>query len=138
MADMLPTVNCGSCGKKLDEDPHGPVETRKACPNCGSTSRQFQVKLSATVTLRSKLGIKARHPGEGKPFHKQVVGADLHRKSGEWMHRERIIDRENDWYSETVTDPETGGVIYKCQERLSEHQGHGSAKLGRAAKSQIR
>lgn len=61
MSDMLPTVNCGNCGKELAEDPQAPVETRKPCPDCGSTSRHFQKSLSATVTARTKLSMKARH-----------------------------------------------------------------------------
>jgi len=44
------------------------------------------------------------------------------------MHLERLIDRENDWYAETVTDPETGEIVHECKEPLSEHQGHGAAK----------
>ena len=128
MSDMSPTVNCGNCGKKLDEDAHGPVDTRKPCPDCGSTARRFSEHLRATVVLRSKLGAKARHPDQRKPFHEQVVGADLQHKSGRSMHKERIIDRENDWYSEAVTDPETGEVIHECHEPLSKHQGHGSPR----------
>lgn len=38
------------------------------------------------------------------------------------------VDRENDRYSETVTEYETGIVIHHCNEKLSEHTGHGSAK----------
>ena len=129
MADVPPTVNCGDCGRELAEDPSdGSVDARQPCPDCGSTSRNFKVWASDTIVFRTKIGAKARHPNQRRPFHEQVVGADLHRKSGKWMHKERIIDRENDWYSETVTDPETGDVIYECHEPLSEHQGHGSAK----------
>lgn len=50
------------------------------------------------------------------------------------MKLERIIDRENDWYEEVVTDPETGEVIHRCAERLSEHTGRGSAKCGKSKK----
>ena len=128
MSDMPPTVTCGDCGRELAEDPDGSVDSREPCFGCGSTSRHFQVSVSDTIVFRTKLGAKARHPGKRKPFHEQVVGADLHRKSGKWMHLERLIDRENDWYSETVTDPETGEVVHECHEPLSEHKGHGSAR----------
>ena len=39
-----------------------------------------------------------------------------------------VIDRENDLYKEVVTDPDTGKIIHQCEEPLSEHVGHGSAK----------
>lgn len=44
------------------------------------------------------------------------------------VHKQRIIDRDNDHYFEQVTDYETGEVIHHCEEPLSQHQGHGDAK----------
>lgn len=43
------------------------------------------------------------------------------------------IDRENDWYEETVTNPDTGEVVHHQAEPLSDHTGHGSAKQHRSA-----
>lgn len=34
-----------------------------------------------------------------------------------------------DWYSERVKDEKTGQIIHQCDEPLSKHQGHGSAKI---------
>jgi hypothetical protein len=39
-----------------------------------------------------------------------------------------VIDRDNNRYFEMVTDYESGEIIHHCEEPLSEHQGHGSAK----------
>ena len=47
---------------------------------------------------------------------------------GKLVLREQVIDRDNDVYFEKVTEYEDGSVIHHCEERLSEHQGHGSAK----------
>ena len=44
------------------------------------------------------------------------------------MTKERSIDRDNNKYKEVVTDPETGKVVHHCEEFLSKHKGHGSAK----------
>ena len=96
MSNTPRTVNCGACGKELAEDPHAPVETRKPCPGCGSTLRDFQKSLSATVTTRTKRREKARHANGGSPYLEQRGGDDLHRKSGKWMKHERLIDRERD------------------------------------------
>jgi len=44
------------------------------------------------------------------------------------MDKERVIDRDNDVYKEKVVDPKTGETIHHCEEKLSEHYGHGSDK----------
>lgn len=72
--------------------------------------------------------MKAQRAGKGKPYYEAVVGDDLHRKTGIWMKLERVIDRAKDWYKEVVTEPKTGKFIHRCEEPLSEHRGHGSAK----------
>src|SRR5713226_937583 len=121
-------VHCGGCDATLDEDPHGPAERRVPCPHCGSLLRRFDVNMSDTVMLKSKLTAKGRHPGEKRPFIDQTVGDDLHRKTGRWMRLHRIVDRLRDWYHERVTDPATGEVVHECEEPLSAHTSHGSAK----------
>jgi hypothetical protein len=90
--------------------------------------RTLHVNVNDAVTTHERMGLKARHGAGGKPFAESVVGADLHRDSGKWMHLERVIDRVKDEYKKVVTDPDTGTVIYKCEEPLSKHQGHGAAK----------
>ena len=72
--------------------------------------------------------MKARHGTKERPFYEAKSGAELHRKSGKWMNREMVVDRETDRYLEVVTDPETGEVVHRCEEPLSEHRGHGDAK----------
>jgi hypothetical protein len=44
------------------------------------------------------------------------------------MNKSRVIDKKNTRYRETITDPQTGEVVFLCDEPLDEHQGHGSAK----------
>jgi hypothetical protein len=41
---------------------------------------------------------------------------------------ERYISRGTDRYFEKVTMCETGEVVHECDEPLTDHQGHGSAK----------
>ena len=40
----------------------------------------------------------------------------------------RLIDRLNNRYSEQVIDPATGQVVQKCDQPLTDHREHGSAK----------
>ncbi len=121
-------VRCGSCRAQFEEDPHAPAEERRSCPNCGSRARHFDVNVSDTVTLHSKLRARGRHSGKGRPFIDQSVGNDLDRRSGHWMKLHRLIDRMKNWYHERVTDPATGKIVHECDESLSDHKGHGSAR----------
>jgi phage FluMu protein Com len=120
-------VTCEECGTLLDEDQSTPTESRKPCPKCGSLNRHVNIQVHDTVNLREKLRMKGRDDA-GKPFIEQVHGDSLHRKSRKWMKLNRIIDRAKDWYHELVIDPETGETVHECQEPLSQHRGHGSAK----------
>jgi hypothetical protein len=49
-------------------------------------------------------------------------------RGGALASRTRVMDRDADRYVETVTMRETGEVLHRCDEPLSEHQGHGSAR----------
>jgi len=75
--------------------------------------------------MKSKLSYKGKRGGKGKPFIKGVIGDDLYRKFQKWVRLERVIDRDNNIYKEVVVDPTTGEEIYKCDEHLSQHVGHG-------------
>jgi hypothetical protein len=131
MANDSVVVQCGQCRSTLAEDPHAVVEGREPCPHCDSVSRHFNVAISATATARSKLTAKGRRAGEKRPFIEQTVGDDLYRKTGRWMNFQRVIDRLKNWYHERVADPATGAVVHECDEPLTEHRGHGSAKQKR-------
>jgi hypothetical protein len=71
--------------------------------------------------------------GKDKFRIEQVAGDDLFRLTGKWHKLARVIDRENNRYFEEVIDPETGQVIHRCEEPLSEHRGHGSDKPKRTS-----
>jgi hypothetical protein len=45
-----------------------------------------------------------------------------------WGHRFKMEDKRNDHYFERVVHSQTGEVLHLCDERLTEHRGHGSAK----------
>ena len=122
------TVICNNCGVQLDESASLPSEQRAPCPNCGSTARRFAKPLQGQLLPRGQLVSKARHEGSRKVFLESLTGASFYRDLKKWVRRKRIIDRDNHWYSEIITDPETCEVIHRCEEPLSQHRGHGSAK----------
>ena len=128
------SVLCGKCKLALKEDSHVQPSGRIPCPSCGSTARIFQVSIHASVIMKSKLGMKAKHSSGGKPFIEEVTGDDLYRETNKWMNLSRVYDREKDLYKEIITDPITGEVVHECIEPLSKHTGHGTAKYKKKAK----
>jgi len=121
-------VSCGACGVSLDEDPSAHPDLRRPCSSCGSLLRKFNVQIEANAHSYIKLGIKVKPPGVPRPIIEQTVGDDLHRKTGRWMKLRRVVDRLTGWYSEAVTDPESGEVVHRCDEPLGDHRGHGADK----------
>lgn len=121
-------MRCGNCGRELNKAPSTPVPERQPCPECGSTVRRAEIRISIMMTARSTLSFKARCAGRSRPFAEGKVGDDLHRKSGRWFRLERIIDRARDQYREIISDRRTGEVIHHVEEPLSKHIGHGVAR----------
>jgi hypothetical protein len=122
-------IQCGGCGCQLDEMLSEP--NRPACPACGSPSRVIDASAADFISFREQVGVKLKDPrltGKYKIKIELISGDDLHRKSGEWYKKVRVIDRENNRYLETITHPDTGDVIHHCEEPLSDHWGHGSDK----------
>lgn len=119
MSESKHSSFCGSCRQPTGET---------SCPHCGSTLRAICVSVQVFIGFREKLRLKGRQDGKKKPVLEQVHGDDLHRKTGMWKKLSRIIDRQNNLYHETVTNPETGKIEHECREPLSEHRGHGAAK----------
>jgi hypothetical protein len=123
-----PTVACRNCGRVLDIAP----DNREPCPACGSVQRDIRVAIKDTISvghdsLRGKMKDR-RRTGKKGVVREFFTGADLHRGSGKWYHKDRVVDRENNRYSEKVINPEDGTAIHECDEPLDEHVCHGSAK----------
>jgi hypothetical protein len=122
-------VICRQCGRSIGESPHAAAEDRKPCPSCGSVARRIEAMISRTLTIRRDIALKHKRPGVKKPLSEQKHRDSLSTKLGRWMRHSRLIDRKNDWYTEAVVDPKTGEMVHHCDEPLSEHRGHGSAKV---------
>lgn len=68
-------------------------------------------------------------PSDEKLRVDTYLGVEPSHKYGKLVRVHRTIDRDNDWYSEKVVDIQTEEVFHECEEPLSEHFGHGTAKL---------
>ena len=102
---------------------------RVPCPECGSTRRTVNAEITESVTVREGLGMKARRPGGKRPYVEAKSMPSQSHRLNKLVHRETLIDRDKDVYRETVTDYESGEVIHHQAEPLSEHVGHGLAKV---------
>jgi len=127
MTEIHQTTECADCGAPIDDDSDAP-DIRKSCSTCGSTRRIHNVSITETFVVRAGFGLKAKRPGQKKPYVEDLSMPDYSFSCGKLVHRQRVIDRDNDNYFEKITDYEAGEVIHHCEEPLSQHQGHGDAK----------
>ena len=64
-----------------------------------------------------------KHRQGGKKVMREVIeGDDYHRNSGKWNLMRRVIDRATDWYEEIFRDRNTGAIIHKTEEPLTQHR----------------
>lgn len=125
-------MNCIDCGAdRTDYDlPTGPHEP---CRSCGSTRRNVAVSISVAFRLDGHVAYHANHPSKNyRKGSKSRPGLETwggEQQSADGVYREvrRVVDREGNRYEETVTNPD--GTLRRSEShKLSEHQGHGSAK----------
>jgi hypothetical protein len=121
-------ATCNKCGTFVDEPDN--LDERQPCSQCGSLSRSFGVGLSTEAVGQPEIKAKGRHgqPGQVKPFVTAKLADEVFHETRERTLREKMEDRDNDRYHERVISQETGALLHECNEPLSEHQGHGSAK----------
>ena len=118
---MKKLIICFECGFPLERE-------SEKCPQCGSELNTVVFKVTESLSLEGAIGGKILSEGKKKPDREFMYGADYSKKEYRYMKKERLIDRENNIYHEKVTDPKTGAVIHECDEPLTAHFGHGSAK----------
>lgn len=131
MDEISRTARCTQCGAEVPDDQIGAVDPTP-CPQCGSDARTIVLSVFDSVGLSVHDNIRGKvREGSGKKGVKKefFAGDDERRSKGDWVDKQRIIDRENDRYLEIVKDKETGDILHHCDEPLSEHWGHGSAKF---------
>lgn len=73
----------------------------------------------------SNFGEKRR---SGKRNREEMRGFEFN-QWGHLMSEVRIIDRKENLYKELVIDTDTGTIEKDVEQPLSEHRGHGSAKI---------
>ena len=129
MTEQINGPQCAGCGAPTAR--HEAGQQRQPCLSCGSSAHTYAITIAVLVTARASLTLKARRAGAVRPFLECKAGSSLFRKLGTWLHLERTIDREGDHYHEVVHDPTTGELVHYCDEPLSQHRHHGSARVRR-------
>jgi hypothetical protein len=134
------SVHCNNCGAALAEEV-SVADPRQPCPVCGSTARRFDVAVVEKCEVEAFLGMEGRRAGlsrqKGWFIRSFTRLAPQVSRGGALAYLTRIFDRDADRYVETVTMRETGEVVHSCDEPLSAHQGHGSARRQRQRPSDV-
>ena len=86
---------------ELIKEEYLPFEAEVSIMKNGVSKRDFEIKYSSSSFQKDKTGAVSRF---------------------------RMIDKKNDRYVEKISYTDTGTIIRDCDEKLSEHWGHGSAK----------
>ncbi len=134
MTEMCQIIECADCGALIDDGSDAP-DMRMPCSVCGSTKRIHNVSIMESLVVRDGIGLKAKRLGQKKPYVEDLSMPDYSRSRVKHVHRQRVIDRDNDRYFEKITDYDTGEIIHHCEEPLSQHINHGSAKSKKGKKS---
>ena len=129
-AESAPT-----CGRELVRtEEHGETQSDSTPGEDVVSDSRFgsiRVAFQDSVSAHDSLVMKLKDPALPSKKKERVVhrsGRERSQGSNRTVDKERIIDRRNDWYMERVIDCETGEIIHDCDEPLSDHQGHGSAR----------
>lgn len=126
---MRTQIYCARCGENLDESYN--IKPHKKCPNCGSVDQNLFLTEDDSIKIHNGVEGKIKNSNYSSKKNPRVAffqGDDQRKSDGKWMEKEKLLDKDNDEYKEIVIDPETGDVIHHCEQPLSDHQGHGSAK----------
>lgn len=109
-------------------------ENETECPNCHSKNLNVRLNIFEKIqvsTKEEKINYFGKNPllkGKAKIRQEGKIERQTSKKTKTgYAVVERQINREDDRYFEKVSD-EDGNIIHFCDEKLSEHQGHGSAK----------
>lgn len=87
--------------------------------------RNLYINLFDEITVKDNLGLKT-FVGNSKKFVAHIISGwfsslreDL---SPEGVNKERVIDRQNNKYTEKVVDVKTGRIIRDVEENLTDHK----------------
>ena len=123
-------IICKPCRKSFYED-FNDLSKKIICPFCGADNITACVNISdnnSLLNFHDYIKGVEKEKDLKEPLRETFDGEELYRKKIEWVDKKRLIDRVNNRYFELVKT-KNGEIIHSCDEKLSEHFGHGSAKI---------
>jgi len=118
-------IICADCNSVL------PNQNDK-CKKCGSTKKVIKLFFGDIMPeIHESLGFKVKDKTKNSkknPVLKVFQGNEIYKRTGEWVNKEREIDKTNNRYYENIETLD-GKILHHCDEKLTDHQGHGSAKI---------
>ena len=124
MSEVSIKIICDNCGYELQK-------SEKICPKCHSEQRGVFIQVCEKIHISGFQRLKGKntqYPSDKKlryDFMQGDVPSNITYNGRAKL--KRIIDKDNDYYYEHVEDHK-GKVIHHCEEPLSKHYNHGSAK----------
>lgn len=120
-------THCGSCNNIIENSSCN-------CNYCGSIKKKISINFNDVfhVELKDTLEGKITNPNlrsKDKIREKFFFGAQQS-NNGEWIEKTQIYDRDKNYYFEKIVTT-TGKIIHFCEEKLSNHKGHGSDKFNK-------
>jgi len=120
---------CLDCESTATQDQGFLVHQRAPCNACGSTKRKYpQLAKSYSGDVGLVLTMKTPERRRAKSLIHETSGPNFSKSLGRWVWRNVEVDRIRNYYREIVLDPESGEVLHHCEEPLSDHRLHGTAK----------
>lgn len=110
---------CTNCGAEIDTSKDQLTGTRNPCP-CGSLARTKNLTVSDSLNIDTRFSTTFRQRVMGVVKKIILSGDSFTKKTKTWAKRNYVVDKINNWYSETVTDSD-GKVIHHCSEPLDQH-----------------
>ncbi len=119
------SIHCSNCLTTV-------LNNEEQCPNCNSPNKTIELSFEDKVSIRDQIHGKVIDDTFTKKKKTRIdfISGDEQSYNGDWVNKERIIDKINNHYFEQIKD-DKGNIIHFCSEKLTEHIGHGNAKFDR-------
>lgn len=120
---------CKSCDY-IATDQEWLATPNAVCPRCGHKyfTMTFESKQQFLPHGATRVKQRDPHNKSDKKLRRDHFRGLEPNNNGQLMLKERLVDKDIDYYLERIVDPVTGEVIRHKEERLTDHQGRGTAK----------
>lgn len=118
-------AQCGSCDAFVLSEIDNDDPEHVTCRSCGAKLIPFT---EPGTVMKGKIWRNELGGKKDLLSKMRVAFLPQHSRNGALARREMTVDRHNDRYFEMVTMCDTGEVIHLCEEALTAHRGHCSAR----------